>query len=796
MLESGSRLRVAVRGLLSAPVPTTLALTALTLGIGANVAIFSAVGGVLLSPLPYAEPDRVVQVWTEHVVSPQLFQLLEQRLTTVVDLDASQSVALALLGDSEAWEVSAGQVTSAHFAMLGARPALGRSLLPADQKPGAEPVVVLSHGLWQSRFGGDAGVVGRKVRLGDDTSPSRTVVGVMPAGHRPLEAAWQAWVPLLLDPSNRDTWSDNYGLRLHARLRRGESVASATAELRAVATLLATEDSQLFVRTPASASVARLQDVTVGDLGMQLLLLAGAGVLVLLVACANVANLMLTRGVTRQRELAIRTALGASRGHLIRQLLTESVVVGLVGSALGVSLAVWLVGLLRAVPADLPRIETIRVGGVALAFALALGLASSLLAGIVPALRASRAEPRHALVAGGRSVGGRQRLQSGLVMLEVSLAVVLVVGAGLLVRSAARLQGVDPGFQYQSVLALRLSPPASRYQTGADLTAYYRRVLDRLAQVPGVEASGAAALLPLAGGRLGVGFEIDGRVEPGERPPTAEYNPVAGDFLKTLGVPLLKGRWLDASDARASRPTGVLVNRAFVERFFPAQDPIGHRLTGEGEEWMRIVGVVGDVRQRQLDARPQPAIYPDHAQDPLRRLYVVVRTGGDPARYAAAVRAALADVDPLVPVVRFLPMSEVVSGSLTRTHLFTGLLVAFALTALMLGAVGIYGVVSYGVSQRTREIGVRMALGADRHRVLGSVLGAGLRPVVFGLVAGLALAASGSRVLSAYLYEVTRLDPLIYGVVAAGVLLVGVVAVLGPARRAAWLDPLEAMREE
>lgn len=793
-------MRLAWRSLSSAPVPSLLAVLALALGVGANAAIFSALRGMLLSPLPYPEPDRVVQVWTEQTSTVQLYTLLQERLGKVEHLDASNTVSLALVGDDEAWEVSGGSVTSGHFEMLRAVPALGRTVSPEDQVPGAEPVVVLSHGLWQSRFAGDEGVVGRRVQLGDQSHPTRTVVGVMPASHRPLESSWQAFIPLMVDPSDETSWSHNYALRLHARLAPDATMDEASAELRSVATLLEAENPGLLMRDASTARVVRLLDVVVGDLRPQLLLLMGAVALVLLVACANVANLLLARGVARQRELAIRVALGATRARLTLQLLGESALLGVMGGTLGLLLAGWLVDLLGALPVDLPRGDTVQVDGLVLAFSLGLGIACSLLAGLVPALRASGGVPRGALTEGGRSNSGgaaRGRLHGGLVMVEVALAVVLVIGAGLLLRSAWQLQRVDPGFRYESLLTLRLNPPPSRYAEGPEITGYYQRVLDRLERVPGVESAGAVSFLPLAGGWMGVAFELDGNVPPpGERPPVAEYYPVSGDFFQTLGVPLLSGRVFEAGDGERPYPIPAVVNAAFVERYLPDTDPLGHRLTGEGREWMRVVGVVGDLRQRQLDANPRPAIYVPHGQEPMPRLYVAVRTSGDPASHLAAVGAAVADVDPLVPVTRFRPMSEVVSRSLARSRLFASLLAGFAVLALVLGAVGIYGVVSYGVGQRTREIGVRMALGASRKAVLEEVLRTGLRPVAVGLLAGLMGAVFAGRLLAGYLYDVQSHDPMTFATVGLGVLVVGIVATLGPARRAARLEPIDALRAE
>ncbi len=631
------------------------------------------------------------------------------------------------------------------------------------------------------------------MQLGDAESPTRTVVGVMPP-LRPLEESWQAWAPIVLDPSKEELWSHNYSLRIHGRLRDGVSTEAAAAELRAVIGRIAAEENDVFLRNPESAAVTPLLEVLVGDLSSQLLLLAGAVALVLLAACANVATLLLTRGAARRRELAIRAAVGASRGRLVRQLLGEGALLGLAGGAAGLLLAVWLVDMLRAAPVELPRGDAVEVDLPVLAFALALGLAGSLLAGVVPALRASRADLRETLANGGRETAHR-RLHDGLVTLEVALAVFLVVGAGLLLRSVWRLQQVDPGFRYESVLALRLSPPPSSYSSGAAITSYYESVCLRLANVPGVEAAGAAVLLPLAGGRMGVAFEIDGKAPSSEQEVArAEYNPAAGDYFQALGVPLLGGRWLEPTDAAITRPVPVLVNRAFQREFFPDGDPVGHRLTSEGEEWMRVVGVVGDVRQHQLDAAAQPMIYPPHSHDPMRSLYVAVRTSGDPSALTAAVAAAAAEVDALVPITFFKPMNEVVSRSMARARLFAGLLVGFAAVALALGTVGIYGVVSYGVSRRTREIGVRMALGADQRSVLREVIRGGLRPVALGLAVGLALAGFGGRLLAGYLYEVTSYDPATFGTVAAGVLLVGGAAALGPARRAARLDPIESMR--
>jgi len=794
-----SRVRGAARSLAAAPALSMLAVVAFALGVGANAAIFSVVRGVLLAPLPYAQPERLVQVWTQHVVSPELYTQLRERLSGFEHLDASQTVALTLLGDDEAVEIPGGRVSGSHFAMLAVQPALGRALNEADERPGAESVIVLGHGLWQGRFGGDPAVLGRQVRLGDGAHPTRTVVGVMPADLRPLETSWQAWIPLPLDPSDEEGWSHNYGLKLHARLGANRDVAAATARLRAVATRLAAERGDLFLREPESASVAPLLEVTVGDVRTQLLLLAGAVALVLLVACANVANLLLTRAVARRRELAIRSALGATRGHLARQLLGESALIGVIGGAAGVLMASWLVRSMSALPVDVPRADGVRVDAAVLGFALALGLATSLLSGLVPALRASRADLQGGLVDGARSGAGpgRQRLHGALVTLEVALAVVLVVGAGLLLRSVWQLQRVDPGFRYESVLALRLSPPPSRYATGPALTGFYERVLERLRRVPGVESAGATSLLPLGGGRMGVGFELDGVPPPPGRPlARADYAVVSGELFQALGVPLVRGRWLTTTDGASPRPAPALVSRAFAEEFFPGDDPIGHRLTGDGEEWLRIVGVVGDIRSRQLETSPRSQIYVPHGHEPLPRLYLAIRTAGDPVALSAAVRAAVSEVDPLVPITRVSPMSEVVSRSMARARVFTGLLAGFALLALLLGAMGIYGVVSYGVSQRTREIGVRMALGASRGAVLREVLRGGLQPVGLGLVAGLLAAAGGGRLLAGYLYQVSSLDPMTFACVGLGTLLVGAAAALGPARRGARLDPIEALRAE
>jgi predicted permease len=436
-----------------------------------------------------------------------------------------------------------------------------------------------------------------------------------------------------------------------------------------------------------------------------------------------------------------------------------------------------------------------------MAYALLLGLVSSVAAGLLPAWRAARGSVRESLAEGGRSgpSGARSRLHTSLIVAEVAIAVALVVGAGLLLRSSWRLQQVDPGFKYESVLTVQLSPPPARYSLAGQTRRYSSDLLSRLKQVPGVDAAGSATMLPLGSGTMMVGFEIDGHRRPaGERASAADYNSIDGDFLQSLGIPLIGGRWLTDADGAlgAARPFPVLVNKAFADAFFPGQDAVGHRLTWEGDEWMRIAGVVGDSRQHQLDAAPRPQIYAPLGQESESRLEIVVKTDGDPLLLAGSVRAAVKMVDPSVPVNRIVPMSEVVNGSSARSRLFSGLLAGLASLALMLGALGIYGVISYGVSQRRREIAVRMALGARRNTVLGEVIRGGLRPVALGLVLGLILAAFGGRLIAGELYEVAAYDPATFAVVALGVMLVATGAALGPALRAAGVDPIQALRED
>jgi len=794
--------RVAVRSLRGAPLHSTLAMAALALGVGANAVIFSGVRAVLLSPLPYEEPDRIVQVWTEHRASPELFSLLENRLSTIEYLDASQSVGLSLEADGDAWEVPAGQVTSGYFDLLGAQAALGRTFTRAEEGPGSEGVIVLGHGLWQSRFGGDPGIIGRRVRLGDAEHPTRTVIGVMPPSHQPLSDSWQALIPLTLDPGNPGAWADNYSLGLYGRLAANASVESASAELRSAAAALTVENPKLFLRGRETAAVAPLLDVMVGGVRSQLLLLTGAVALVLLIACANVANLLLTRGVARQRELAIRSALGASQGRLVRQLLGEGALLGLGGGVAGLCLAYPVVRLVTALHMGVPRLDGAGIDLTVVAYGLGLGLASSLLAGLAPAWRAARGSLRESLAEGGRSGpgAGGKRLHDALVVGEVAIALALVVGAGLLVRSSWRLQQVDPGFTYQSVLTVQLSPPPARYASPDQMRLYAADLQSRLESVPGIVAAGSGTLLPLGSRTVRVGFEIDGQQPPpGQHSPSADYNSIGGHFLQTLGIPLTSGRLLtDADGAQgAARPYAVLVNQAFVRTFFAdGQDPLGHRLTWESDEWMRIVGVVGDSRQHQLDQTPRPQIYAPLGQDEARRLEVVIRTEGDPVKLAGAVRTAVKSLDPGVPINRMVPMREVVLGSSARSRQFSGLLSGLAGLALVLGGLGIYGVISYGVSQRRREIAVRMALGAGRRRVLGEVMRSGLRPVVLGLTVGVFLAFLGGRLLASHLYEVPSFDPLTFGVVALGVLGVAVAAALGPALRAAGVEPVRALRED
>ena len=796
-------LRYSLRLLSRAPAFTAAVVLTLALGIGANAAIFSVVNGVLLKPLPYQDPDRLVMVWGKHttigreVASWPDFVDWRDGTTAFEQLAGSGNIALNLGSDTgEPERVRGNRVTANWLPTFGARPMLGRGFTKEDEVFGSHRVVVLSHGLWQRRFGGKPELVGQPITM---NGVPYTVIGVAPPGFRYPETA-EMWVPLAFDPARLPSRRGDF-LTVVGRLKPGATVERAQSELTAMMTRLAGEYPQ--TNTGWTAEVIPLHEQVVGNVRRALLVFSGAVGLVLLIACANVANLMLARAAAREREIAVRASLGAGRARIAGQLLTESVVLSVLGGALGLLLAAWGVGALRALrPGNLPRLDEVGVDGPVLAFTAAISVVTGMAAGLAPLLRLTRTELSSSLREGSRgAAGGRlDRVRGGLVMSQVALALVLLTGAGLLVKSFSRLMSVDPGFSADSRLTFAVSLPASKYAEEPRVVGFYEQLQARLAALPGVRSVGATTSLPMGGGFGYNTFLIRGRPLP--EPSVvqdAAVSAVTPGFFQTLRIPLRSGRVFSATQDGLGTPQTVVVNEAMVQRFWRGQDPIGQRVSlGDTSEagWYTIVGVVGDLRIEELTRDPYPQIYFSAPQVASRTLTVVAHTSGDPLRLAAAVRREVAALDRDLPVFELTTMEERMARSVAQPRVNLALLAVFAGVALALAAVGIYGVVSYTVSQRTREIGIRVALGASGREVLGLIVRQGMAPALLGVAAGVAASLALSRALTGMLYGVSATDPLIFLAVAGTLTLVALLASLVPARRASRVPPTEALRYE
>jgi putative ABC transport system permease protein len=797
-------LRYALLQLRRTPGFTAVAVLTLALGIGANTAIFSVVNSVLLRPLPYRQPDRLVSIDLDALDYGGSYLQLRERARTM-DVAAYRpaaygSVGLSLTGSGEPVQLQGTAITSNLFGLLGVDAAIGRTFLPSESQPGRDAVVVLSYELWQARFGGDPSIVGSQIRLG---STSRTVVGVMPPHLHFPSATTQLWVPMVLDPANRtELWS--IGANMIGRLRPGVELARARAEV----SNLAPQMLRLFPWSmPAEygreATAVPLRDMVVGSVRPMLLVLLGAVAMVLLMACVNVMNLLLVRTAARRRELAIRTALGAGRRRLMRQLLTESVLLAGIGGAAGLLLASWgvraVTGLL---PPGTPRLDEISIDGGVLAVTLAVALATGLVLGVVPAFRAARSEAQTVLKEGGRgSSAGRERrrLSGVLVISELALAVVLATGAGLLVRSFWRLLQTDPGFRTEQLVSASIAPPTFRYSDDVSQREFYKALLLRLETIPGVRMSAITTRLPFGGNSYGSVFKIDGRPNPAQTGdwPFADIGAVvSSEYFRTLSVPLLRGRAFTEADREGALPV-VVINESLAHHYWPDQDPIGKRIQQPGDTtWATIVGIVADVKHEKLSEGTKGAIFWPLLQHHVDHPSIVVRTDASPDAVAASLRGAVADVDADTPVSDIRTMDQLISSSLSQPRTAMTLLAAFGMLALVLGAVGIYGVIAYAVSQRTHEIGVRIALGARPGDMIRMVIEQGGILAFIGIVVGLVGAFALTRLLAALLYGVSPLDPATFITAPIVLMCVALLATSLPARRAARVDPVVALREE
>ncbi|HEX8149356.1 MAG TPA: ABC transporter permease [Pyrinomonadaceae bacterium] len=803
--------RYAARTLSRQPGFAAVAVLTLALGIGANTAIFSVIDAALLRSLPYREPGRLVHLWESkrsrdfeqrEASYPDFLDWRAQGPEVFDGLAGYTGRPFALADAGEATRTRGAAVTANFFDLLGVNAAAGRTFVAGEDGPEARRVVVISHGLWRRRFGGERSAVGREVTL---DGHAYTVVGVLPAEFNfALLGDTEVWTPLAPTP---DVAARRYmhWLNVVGRLRRGVSLEAARAHLATVASRVERDDPGAHAGVGLRA--VPLQEEFVGPVRPVLFVLLGAVGFVLLIACVNVANLLLARSAARQKEVAIRAALGASRWRVVRQLLTESVLLSLAGGAAGLVLALWGVDLLVSlIPAarlaQMPYLQGLSLDRDVLLFACGLSLLTGVLFGLTPALSASRADLQGALKEGGRSTvsRGSRRLRDLLVVAEVALALVLLVGAGLLMKSLVVMLRVDPGFDARNLLTMRVALPPSRYDEGGRAARFYEEVLRRVKAVPGVRGAALTSNLPLAGdGGTGTA-QVVGRQTPAAELTESHMRTVSANYFEVMGVPLFKGRAFDERDDAAAPPV-LLVNKTYAERVFPGEDAVGRRVAFKfaSDTQFEIVGVVGDEKVTSLDARTTPVIYFHTLQGPDSSAALVVRAdAADPLALAPAVRAEVRALDPEVPVFAVQTLEQMVAGSraaFVRRYpaYLTGV---FACVALLLALVGIYGVVSYTVAQRTHEIAVRVALGARTRDVLRLVLGHGLLLALGGIAVGAAGALALTRLLSGLLFGVSAADPAVYGLVALLLAAVALLACLVPARRATKVDPMVALRYE
>jgi putative ABC transport system permease protein len=798
-------LRYSIRMLLKKPSFTAIAILALAIGIGANTAIFSVVNAILLRPLPYKNFERISMIWMDNPklgVSedwhsyPNYVDFKEQN-QVYEDMAAFNTRSFNLTGAGDPVRILGVWNSASLFSVLGVEPALGQVFTEAEEEPGKDLVVVLSDGLWKSRFGRDPGIVGQQISM---NGVNRTVLGIMPASFTFPEKNTDVWIPIPVTPQRKQARSA-ISYKAVGRLKPSVTIGQAREDMGAIAKRL---DDQ-FSQSGYGINLVLLRDQETKGVKAALLVLLGAVGFVLLIACANVANLLLARAAIREKEIAIRLALGAGRRRVIRQLLTESMVLGFAGGAAGLLLAIWgLAALIALSPADVPHLDQTRMDIRVLAFTLAVSLLTGLLFGLVPALQASKPDLNDALKEGGRGAGGGVRairVRNLLVVSEIALSLVLLVGAGLLIRSFVRLQQFELGFNPEHLLTMRVQLPGSKYREGKQVAAFYQQLMERLEAVPGVQSAGAISSIFLDDTPNSTNFTIEGRPVPvGAESIEVPLDAVTTSYFKVMGIPLLEGREFDEHDVPTSPPVAI-INQTFARRFFPNEDPIGKRYVygGPGPDnnsWITIVGVVGDMRRTGFDRPVRPETFLPQGQNPDYGLTIVARTNGDPAALAGALRNEVWAIDKDQSVYDIKTMGQVLSEMLSQRRFNMLLLGIFAVVALTLAAVGIYGVMSYAVAERTHEIGLRMALGAQTADVLGLIVRQGMLLAVTGLVVGLVASFGLTRLMTSLLYGVSATDPLTF--IAIPVVLTGVAlgACLIPARRAIKVDPMVALRYE
>jgi putative ABC transport system permease protein len=805
-------IRYGVRMLWKSPGFALVTILALALGIGANSAIFSVVNGVLLRPLPFKTADRLVFLseWSQQVpnmsVSYPNFQDWRAQNSVFEQLAAFRGGNYILTGAGEPERLDAREVSASFFPTLGVNAAVGRNFTAEEDKPGAQHAIVISHGLWQRRFGGNPNVVGQQLTLNNE---SYTVVGILPQNFE-----WQApvdvFVPIGLQADKMQDRDSHPGIYLVGLLKPGVTVEQARAEMTGITARLAQQYPKSNEGT--SYTLVKLQERATEDIRAALLVVLAAVGFVLLIACANVANLLLARATARHKEIAIRTALGAGRWRIVRQLLTESVLLSTVGGTLGLLFALWGVdALLAVIPEDVPRLLVMNIGldTRVLIFTLVVSVVTGLLFGLAPAIQVSKANLNEALKEGGRSGGGgahRNYVRSTLVVAEVALSLLLLVGAGLLMKSFLNLRAADVGFNPEHVITMRIGLPDARYKENAQVENFYRALLQRVEALPGVQYAGLTRGLPMNGG-IESGVTVEGQEVTNTRDTVVAVNlTVTPNYFRTMEIPLVAGRYFTEED-KTNSPDVALIDEMMAARFFPKGDAVGKRIKLGGAQspfpWMQIVGVVKHVKHYGPDEAGRVEIYRPYFQLPnvpdaqfSRGMVLAVRTTGEPTSMTATLRNAVHEIDKDQPVSNVQTMTQVVAGSVAPQKFATWLLGIFAAVALVLAALGLYGVMAYTVTQRTHEIGIRMALGAARRDVLRLIVGQGMRLTLVGVALGLVGAFLAMRAMTSLLYGVSAKDPLTYGGVALLLALVALVACLIPARRATKVDPMIALRYE
>jgi putative ABC transport system permease protein len=801
-------LRFGIRMLAKNPGFTLVAVITMALGIGANTALFSVVNGVLLKSLPFKEPDRLLFAFETNakLASPTIpvstldYRDWKEQNQVFESMGARKLFTVSLTGVEQPEKIQGEKITADYFSTLGVEPILGRTFADDEVKPGGVKVSLLSHGLWQRRFGGSPDIVGRIVHL--NGAPT-TVVGIMPNDYRPNV---ELWLPLAINYDGADR--DLKELIVVGRLAPGVNRQQAQTEMTTIAGRLAEQYPDF--NTGWGVSLLPMHDAIVQNIRPALLILFGAVGFVLLIACSNVANLLLARAAAREREIAIRMAMGAGRLRLMRQILTESVLVSLIGGGLGVLIAMWgTAALISLNPQGIPRANEIGVDPKVLTFAVIASVVSGILFGLVPAVQTSRQNLNDVLKEGGKSLMGNargRRVRSALVVVEVALALVLMTGAGLLIRGFSRLQSVDPGFNHQSILTLQLSLPEANYPKHQQQTAFLKDILERFSTLPGVSSAAAISQAPLAGGGPSYIFWAEGRPLPTpSEAPLASYRVISPDYFHTLNIPIVAGRAFTEADNLDALQVAI-VNETFAGNMWPGEDPIGKRMTvgvplaAEKVEWYTVVGVVGNVKHTALNGESGMQMYQPVAQaefqSPARTMTYLLRTSVNPERLTESARSVVASVDSNVPISNVKTMDRIVYDSVSPFRFNMFLLGLFAAVALVLTIVGVYGVMNYAVTQRTREIGIRMALGADPGQVRALILRQGMMLSAIGLGIGVGASYGVTRLLASLLYGVSASDPMTFAAVALLLAVVALVACYVPARRATKVDPLVALRYE